>query len=284
MYGITIRLLDREKKMKFVAENHTFVICAYKKSEYLEECILSLTRQTVKTNIIMVTSTPNEYINGLAAKYNIPLFLNEESIKNGSNIATDWNFALSKVTTPIATIAHQDDVYKEEYAEQILAAMNKCEHPLIVFSDYSELRDGKEVADNKLLNVKRKLLMPLKNEHHWKSVFWRRRALSFGSPICCPAVTYYLPNLPKPIFVKGYKSDLDWEAWEKLSRLKGEFAFVNQILMSHRIHEESTTSSLINGEGRGSEDLSMFKKFWPAPIAKMIEKKYKTSEDQNSLK
>ena len=270
--------------MNCSAEDHTFVICAYKESPYLEQCILSLQNQTLKTKIIIATSTPNTFIQRLADKYQIPVYRNEAGIQHGSNIADDWNFALSKVSTPLATIAHQDDVYKEEYAEQILAAMNKCEHPLIVFSDYSELRDGKEVADNKLLNVKRKLLMPLKNEHHWKSVFWRRRALSFGSPICCPAVTYYLPNLPKPIFVKGYKSDLDWEAWEKLSRLKGEFAFVNQILMSHRIHEESTTSSLINGEGRGSEDLSMFKKFWPAPIAKMIEKKYKTSEDQNSLK
>lgn len=45
---------------------HTFVICAYKESQYLEECIRSLRRQTVKSNIIMVTSTPNSYISDLA--------------------------------------------------------------------------------------------------------------------------------------------------------------------------------------------------------------------------
>ena len=42
-----------------MSAKHTFVICAYKESAYLEECILSLKQQTVKSNIIMITSTPN---------------------------------------------------------------------------------------------------------------------------------------------------------------------------------------------------------------------------------
>ena len=45
-----------------MSAKHTFVICAYKESAYLEECILSLKQQTVKSNIIMITSTPNNYI------------------------------------------------------------------------------------------------------------------------------------------------------------------------------------------------------------------------------
>ena len=53
--------------------DHTFAICAYKESPYLEECILSLKNQTVKSNIIMATSTPNEWIQGLAKKYEIPM-------------------------------------------------------------------------------------------------------------------------------------------------------------------------------------------------------------------
>ena len=43
-------------------KDHTFVICAYKESKYLEELIKSLKAQTVKSNVIMSTSTPNEYI------------------------------------------------------------------------------------------------------------------------------------------------------------------------------------------------------------------------------
>lgn len=266
--------------MNYTQNDHTFVICAYKESKYLEECIQSLMNQTIKTNIILVTSTPNTYIETLVKKYDIPYFINE----NPSNIATDWNYALSKVQTPIATIAHQDDLYKKDYAKEILNALNQCKHPLIAFTDYSEMRNGAEVTENKLLKVKRILLTPLKMKLNWKSKFVRRRVLSFGSPICCPAVTYVLPHLAQPIFKKGFKSDLDWEAWEMLSRYDGEFAYINKILMSHRIHEESTTTEVINGTGRASEDLKMFEKFWPSWIAKMIESKYKTSENQNDLK
>ena len=60
-----------------MGKDHTFVICAYKESSYLEQCILSLKRQSVESHIIMITSTPNEYINGMAKKYGIPLFINE---------------------------------------------------------------------------------------------------------------------------------------------------------------------------------------------------------------
>ena len=50
---------------------HTFVVCAYKESEYLEECITSLLAQTVKSKIIVVTSTPNDYIQNLVKKYKL---------------------------------------------------------------------------------------------------------------------------------------------------------------------------------------------------------------------
>ena len=51
--------------------NHTFAICAYKESKYLEECILSVLNQTIKSNVIICTSTPNDYIKRLAEKYKI---------------------------------------------------------------------------------------------------------------------------------------------------------------------------------------------------------------------
>ena len=66
--------------MNDIREKHTFVICAYKESRYLEECIISLKKQTVKSEILMVTSTPNAFISGMAEKYNIPLIVNEGEI------------------------------------------------------------------------------------------------------------------------------------------------------------------------------------------------------------
>ena len=57
--------------------NHTFAVCAYKDSPYLEECIRSLTEQKVPTNIVLCTSTPSPYIQEIADKYDIPVYARE---------------------------------------------------------------------------------------------------------------------------------------------------------------------------------------------------------------
>ena len=97
--------------MKQTEKLHTFAVCAYKESEYLEECVRSLLGQTVKSSILIATSTPNDSIKAVAEKYELPLCVNE----GPSSIAYDWNFAYSKVQTPYLTIAHQDDVYPVSY-------------------------------------------------------------------------------------------------------------------------------------------------------------------------
>lgn len=257
---------------------HTFVICAYKESEYLEECILSLKGQTVASTIIMETSTPNDYISTLADKYDIPLYVNPHG-----GITQDWNFGLAQITTKYATVAHQDDVYESTYTEELLVRMEKSKQPLIAFSDYAELRDGVKRHDIPMLKIKRLMLSPMKIQAFKGSKFVRRRILSMGDPICCPAVTFNLDLVKRPIFADGFRSCEDWEAWEKISRLKGDFLYVPKPLMCHRIHEESATTAVIQDNARGEENYIMFCKFWPATIAKFINGFYNKSEDSNNL-
>ena len=54
------------------AVRHTYVVCAYKESPYLEKCIESLKKQTVESRILVATSTPNELISGICEKYDLP--------------------------------------------------------------------------------------------------------------------------------------------------------------------------------------------------------------------
>ena len=259
--------------------NHTFAICAYKESEFLEDCIESLENQTVKSNIIIATSTPCEYIDNIAKKHNIKVYVNEGE----KGITQDWNFAYSKTTTDFVTIAHQDDRYNERYVENLLAYSKKAKKPLIFFTDYAEIRDGVEVATNKILKIKRIMLIPIRPRLFWGSRFLRRRVLSMGCPICCPSVTFYKPNLMDEVFQHGFRADEDWEAWERLSKLKGQFIFCNKILTYHRIHEESETTKILQDNKRTEEDLVMFKKFWPEWIAKKLAKLYSKSEESNNM-
>lgn len=260
-------------------KDHTFVVCAYQKSKYLEECIFSLLNQTVKTNVIIATSTPNEYITGIAEKYQLPVFVNSGE----KGIAGDWNFAISCANTPLVTLAHQDDIYDKDYVRMMLAALRYCEHPLIGFCDYNEIRNGKTITQSQLLKVKRLMLLPLRLRCLWSSRMIRRRILALGNAICCPSVTFVLDNLKRPIFINNMKSNIDWQAWEEISRQKGEFAYVPVAVMKHRIHEESTTSELLEVNGRCKEDLYMFCKFWPKFIAKVINGIYHSNEKSNKI-
>lgn len=259
--------------------DHTFVICAYGESPYLEECILSLKKQSVRTNIRMAASTDNGHIRGLAEKYRIPLDING----GPGGITQDWNFGLSRAKTPLVTIAHQDDVYCRDYAAEILRRARAAKRPLIIFTDYGELRNGRRVNNNRLLKIKRLMLMPLEIPGLSGSRFLRRRILSLGNPISCPSVTYAMEYLPHPLFQDGYTCVEDWQAWERISRFKGQFCYVKKLLMYHRIHRQSTTSGMIEGSGRAGEDLQMFERFWPAPVARLLGRFYSASESSNHL-
>lgn len=273
-------VLDSSKK-------HTFVICAYKESPYIEDCIRSLKRQKSGSAIKLATSTPGEYLEGLCNKYDI-----EYCVRNGEpGIADDWNYAYSLADTDYVTIAHQDDVYHKEYGREVIAGLtcNDDTPCLIIFSDYSELRDGNENKGGINLYIKRVLLAPLRNSKKNYKLWRKRFAIRFGNAISCPSVTYNKKEIDRLIkeqgraklFIRHFRSNLDWELWEWLSRSKGRFLFIPTILMSHRIHGDSETTATIRDNERSREDYEMFCRFWPRWFARIIASVYEESEKSN---
>ena len=266
--------------MNYTYKNHTFVISAYKESPYLEACIRSLKEQTLQSGICIATSTYNGYIKGLAEKYNIPVFINDHS----TGIADDWNFAYRCARTELVTIAHQDDVYDQCYVEEMLRQLNKSKNPLIFFANYNEIRNEKILSRGKMLFVKRVMLIPMHFRIFSGFKFAKRLSICMGNPIACWSVTYVCKNLPKVIFISQMKSNLDWEEWEKLSKVKGEFVYSGKVLTYHRVHRGSETSRTISeGNIRGMEDYEMFLKFWPKSVAKLIMKFYRKAEKCNEV-
>lgn len=265
----------------YTPSDHTFAICAYRQSPYLGRCIDSLLSQNVPTKVIICTSTPNESISSLANKFQLPLFVNQHE----PNIANDWNFAFDAANTKLVTIAHQDDIYLPNYTAMMLEHMNLSQNkPLMFFCDYAEIRNG-DYSDSSInLQVKKVLLHPLKNQEAWGSQRKRRRILSLGSAICCPSVTLSKEHIHTHPFFDHYKSNLDWDAWERLSKQDGDFVYCPHTLLLHRIHDESETSALIKSNVRSLEDLEMLKRFWPKPIAKILNFFYSFSMRSNNLK
>ncbi|MDR0297780.1 MAG: glycosyltransferase, partial [Streptococcaceae bacterium] len=166
---------------------HTFVICAYKESPYLEVAIRSaLAQESVsadRSRVILYTSTPNAFIRGLCDKYGIAVFSG-----NGRGIGSDWNHAVACATTNYVTLVHQDDVYEKEYGAAVIAAFEEKKDATLVFSDYYEM-DGSGERRPRNLNLKIKtaalrLMMLSKNKTY------QRRIFAFGDFISCPAVSY----------------------------------------------------------------------------------------------
>lgn len=268
--------MNRQKETK---ELHIFVICAYKESRYLEECIQSLLNQSHKSRILIATSTPNDHIEELGKRYNLEIRVN----RDGKCIADDWNFAYRQADSKYVTLAHQDDVYEPDYAKCMLMQLERSGKPLICFSNYGEIRQGNKVKSNRLLIVKRIMLAPVYFRGLRGLKIIKRGILSLGNPISCPSVTYVKRNMPYPVFEDHFKSNLDWEAWEKASSKEGSFEFCSRVLMYHRIHEESETSALIDDRGRNKEDYEMLCRFWPPRLAKILHKAYSKGEKSNEI-
>lgn len=258
-------------------ENHTFVICAYKESKYLEDCIKSVLAQNVKSNVIISTSTPNVHIKTLAEKYDLPIFINEGK----AGIGQDWNFGINNIKTDYVTIAHQDDIYNPDYLEEIVKKLERGIDFVIAFTDYREIKNSDKIDLTTNLKIKKMLLLPLKIFS--KSKIIKRRALSMGCSICCPSVTINTKITGKNPYKTNLKCDLDWDTWYEMTKYKGRFLYINKELMLHRIHEESETSNLIENNIRLEEDLIMLNKFWPKPIAKFIMKFYKQAIKTNEI-
>lgn len=254
---------------------HTFAILAYGDSPFLPECIESVLSQSVKSEIILTTSTPSSYIMETAKKFGIEVKVNDAP----SGIATDWSFAAEQCKTPFFTLAHQDDIYLPEYTEKLLPRMSDA---VIGFTDYGELREDEAVEKNRLMAVKRILLFPIRIRKRCKSKFLKKSLLRLGNPICCPSVMYHNKYLPKPLFDAAYSNNLDWDAWLRAAEGDGEFVYANEKLMLHRVHKDSETTKQIENSGRAQEDLKMFLRLWPKFIAKIIFRFYQSGYRSNS--
>ena len=255
----------------FKGEDLTFVVCAYKECEYLEECITSLVNQTVKANIIISTSTPNDYITGIAGKYKLEVRVNP----NGGQI-NDYNFAMKQPETELVMMMHQDEVLVDSFVERVLFELNHVKRPIIAFTNYLEMHN--DVVDKKpsiMVRIKRILLLPLLVRDLSETWMGKRGIQLLGNPITHPTVVCVKKEMPEEIFREKYKASMDWDLWERLSKQEGSFVYAKDVLMYHRMNDENQTVKLLNTtNARYEDEYEIFCRFWPKPIAKFIMKFY----------
>lgn len=252
---------------RFRGKDLTVVICAYKECASLEECIRAIAGQTVRVRIKISTSTPNEYIQGLADKYGIRVCVNPD----GGHVK-DYNFALRQINTPLGMLAHQDDILCPEFVEKNLKELNRAEKPIFAFSNYIEMHN--DVVDRRpsvMVRIKRMLTWPVRINKFRSTVFAKRLLQRFGNPITHPTVVCVMKEMPRICFDERFRASMDWDLWERLSRKKGEFVYVKDVVLYHRMNKENATAVLLqNSNDRYEEELEIMKRFWPSWVARII--------------
>lgn len=247
--------------------NHTFAVCAYKESPYLDECVRSLVSQTRRTNVEIYTSTPNELIYEVGKKYNVPVYVNPDG---GRGIQADWNYAYNHAETDYVTVAHQDDVYDREYVRALLSCIRSYDDWSIFYTDYTPIKNGDSSRRDANSRIRRLLRWPVKRSNKADSVRRKKLSLCMGNTIVCPLVTYNKARLGESIFTSEYGFNLDWDTFYKLACMPGRFLYMDTVLGHYRVHDEATSKEFIDSHNREAEDLSMFEKFWPKWVARLI--------------
>ena len=213
---------------------HTFVILAYNESDDLEECIKSVVNQSVKSNVVIATSTPNDYIIDLASNYSLGVMVN----KAKSNKGRDYNFSVNSFDTELITIAHQDDLYDRNYTKEILKCYKKHNNATIIFTDNYEINNNIKIKKSKKLFWKRYFLFPLRFKFFQNKKFFKVRSLRRDKYICTSSITFVKKNISKDIFPTNLKFDNDWKGLLDLAKENTRFVYLTKKLVGYRVVEK----------------------------------------------
>jgi Glycosyl transferase family 2 len=252
---------------------HTFAIPVFGAAPGLAALIESLRAQTgLRSEVLLASSTPSTELKAFSERYGLPLHINSVRL----DIATDWNFALSKVQTPLATLAHQDDLFAPTYAAALSGALRRHPAAQLAFCDYTEHTPLGVRPININLRIKRLIRnLAFRAREQIDTEREKVRLLCLGNPICCPSVMLDRSKLGGFRFPSGFSTNLDWMAWLDLARRPGGFVYVRESLVSKGVHRGSETTTTIASRVREREDRALFDSLWPKPVAAVLAAFYK---------
>ncbi len=264
-----------------LSEGHEFVVLAHGESAHLRTCLESIFAQTQPAkNVAIYTSTPSAHHKKIAEEFGVEL----RTRASPGSIGVNWNVALAGSNAAFVTLAHQDDLYAPEYLEKMLAAIAAVPDFLIAFTGFTECNDRGITGESFNTKVKRYLTRrAFRGGRVLRTQDEKLRLLEFGNPVCCPSVMFSRANLAEFRFREDLSSNLDWDAWTTLAAVKGAFVLAPEILVSKRAHQASETSALLSNNRRAIEDLALFKRHWPAPVAHAIAFVYRMSYIANRV-
>lgn len=253
---------------------HSFVVAAYGRSRYLEDCLRSLDAQQLRSPIIISTSTPFEGLQQLAERYQARLHIHDDR----RGIGADWNAALTSTDSSLVTIVHQDDLYLPRFSATVVAAHARHPDVALSFCGAREIFADGRLRSGRLNQWVKSTLVGAASfgNNHIAGGIRKRLLLGFGNPILCAAVTLNRRIAPEFRFRQDLRTNMDWLAWLGLAR-RHPLLRIREDLLLRRVHDASETQHCIQDGSRAREDQLVFEQLWPKPVAKALMGLYRFS-------
>ncbi|MDI6739015.1 MAG: hypothetical protein QME74_01455, partial [Candidatus Edwardsbacteria bacterium] len=78
-------------------------------------------------------------------------------------------------------------------------------------------------------------------------------------------------------FSERYQVNTDWDAWLRLAEQIGEFIYVREALLDHRLHAQAVTAVSVSEGHRQREDRMIMARLWPRWLVPLVAGAYGAS-------
>jgi glycosyltransferase involved in cell wall biosynthesis len=223
----------------------SIIVPTYNRCDFLKETIESILNQSFQDFEIIITDNDSSDDTEKVVR----LFNDERIIykKNEKNIGSvlNYNEALKLATGEYIHLFSDDDRMLDDCLDKKVDILNRYPNVGIVHSDINIIDQNGAVTSNEHYSFK--IYKKMGRKHMVSKAFDGRayhKYLFVNNIVCMPAVMMRRTVIDKIGYFDGELSYIvDWQYWLKAS-LFFDFYYINQKLISYRVHSSNTVKKL----------------------------------------
>lgn len=236
----------------------TVCVQSYNHDKYIGRCINSLVKQDFENFEIIIfddgsTDKSLEIIQSYMDQYDFISLIKTRTPKNQTN----FNIIIdhSKKFQKYFTVFHCDDFYNEKILSELFNTMEKDSNLIVCSTDGYLVNEKSEIIGNPKIDNKIKKMKKINKSKYIENLF------RYGFFMLNPSFIYRSSFfIKKPIYhdFKNFGWSCDAAFFLQVSDF-GDIGFTNKKLLFYRIHENSTSGSIVKNRLESNEIFKVYK-------------------------
>ncbi|MEZ5987634.1 MAG: glycosyltransferase [Planctomycetota bacterium] len=166
-------------------------------------------------------------------------------------LSGNWNRALALADTELLALAHQDDVYDEDWLGVMEDALDAAPEAGFAHCRARAIDDDGRAVDSPVEGYKRRFFADI--DHADLGALYRR--LYAGNFVCCPSIVYRTALFGRVgPFDDGLRFTADWDLAFRTLLAGVPFVAVDRVLLGYRRHRTSATAAQRHSLNRYEEE------------------------------